>query len=438
MSDPNGDKLQKRRAIEALRNGVPNRDAVKLLGCSQREAETRCDELLDRVADGGDPGDRGGMVVQGDFGAGKSHLLRHLEQHALGRGFVCSMVVISKETPLHNLHSMFSSAVDSAVAPDHQGRLIEELALATKQDSEAYGRFFGWVANEVERGRLNGIFRASLIAYETSQDVELKGKIESFWSGGRLNAAELKRGLRQIGRRDACAFKTPRLADLPPQRLRFLLEMIKGVGYQGWLVLLDEIELIGNYTPLQRGRAYAELARWLRLGKGNEYPGLICIGTVTGDYADVYISPEGRKKDFDAIGPKLRARPKLEAFAPLAEEAMGFLESDCLTLAPPSRDEEESALGVLRQLYSEAYGWDAPAARPIRNAVGLQRRMRYKVRSAINEWDLQRLAPGARPDTVVDEYRPQYLDPAQASDDILDEGGQESDVRSSPDSESFA
>ena len=33
---------------------------------------------------------------------------------------------------------------------------------------------------------------------------------------------------------------------------------------QGWLLLFDEVELIGRYTLLQRGRSYAELARWLQ------------------------------------------------------------------------------------------------------------------------------------------------------------------------------
>ncbi len=31
----------RRRALEALRNGVPNRDAVRVLGCEQPEVEER-------------------------------------------------------------------------------------------------------------------------------------------------------------------------------------------------------------------------------------------------------------------------------------------------------------------------------------------------------------------------------------------------------------
>ena len=54
-------KLQARLAVEALRNGVPNREAVRELGCNQPRAEERFINMLDGVADTHDrapgPGD---------------------------------------------------------------------------------------------------------------------------------------------------------------------------------------------------------------------------------------------------------------------------------------------------------------------------------------------------------------------------------------------
>lgn len=40
------DTVPSRRALEALRNGVPNRDAVTALGCNQPEVERRFDAQL--------------------------------------------------------------------------------------------------------------------------------------------------------------------------------------------------------------------------------------------------------------------------------------------------------------------------------------------------------------------------------------------------------
>ena len=43
-------QIDYRRALEALRNGVPNRDAVSVLGSNQRKAESIFLERLSSVA----------------------------------------------------------------------------------------------------------------------------------------------------------------------------------------------------------------------------------------------------------------------------------------------------------------------------------------------------------------------------------------------------
>ena len=61
-------------------------------------------------------------------------------------------------------------------------------------------------------------------------------------------------------------------------------------------MLLDEIELVGSYSLLQRGRSYAELARWLGHASGESYPGLVVVGM-----SSAIISPDGEKKDRDYV-----------------------------------------------------------------------------------------------------------------------------------------
>ena len=64
-------RVQDRRAIEALRSGVPNRDAVRVLGSSQPEIEERFAEQLAAIKAGEISS---GLLVRGGFGSGKSHL----------------------------------------------------------------------------------------------------------------------------------------------------------------------------------------------------------------------------------------------------------------------------------------------------------------------------------------------------------------------------
>ena len=392
MTPDHEGKLAKRRAIEALRNGVPNSDAVRILGCNQPTAEQRFAELLaGETSAAGPREDLNGILISGGFGEGKSHLLTHFQGLALEQGYVCSRVAISKETPLLNTDKVFKAAVGSALVPGRSGRLVESLDLRSKADTEEYGTFFGWAANESRLTRINGIFPASLIAYDRVENPEMKSRIEGFWSGDRIHAPDLKRSLREIGQRSYCAFRAPRLSDLPPQRLRFMGRMIKGAGYKGWVVLLDEIELIGFYSMLQRSRSYAELAKWL--GKASDSDsGLITVGAVTDDFASVVISAEGRKKDTDKMLPWLSQRTRWAHLGPRALRGMQLLESSCIRLESPAQADLDDSMDSLRRLYSDAYDWDAPPATDTGvGGVGFQRRMRYKVRAAINSWDLQRL-----------------------------------------------
>ena len=394
-----------RRALEALRNGVPNRTAVEMLGCNQPHAERRFAEMLVKAADRDDPPDGAlGMLVSGDFGAGKSHLLTHFEHQAIKEGFVCSRVAISKETPLYDLGKVFKSAVDNGQMPRRSGRLIEELGLELPH-SPGYADFFLWANRAAEEGSLSPLFPASLLVYERSRDFKLNSEIESFWSGDKIKVSRIKDGLRQVGQSQSFSFRTPKASDLPPQRLRFLTELIKGAGYRGWVVLLDEIELTGQYSLLQRGRSYAEITRWQGQITEQPYPGLVCAGAVTEDFASAIISIDG-KNDSDYVGARLSGR--YDDLVPYAETGMRLLERECLPLDPLPEADIKKAVSTMRLIYSTAYGWDAPELHERARGAGHQNRMRYQVRAAINQWDLLRLYPNAQPETESDDFRYTY------------------------------
>ena len=402
----NGQRLSSRLALEALRNGVPNREAVKILGSNQPRAERRFEEMLRDAADGENPPRNAlGMLVSGDFGTGKSHLLTHLEHRALSEGFVCSTVAISKETPLYDLGKVFKSSMDNGRLPDCNGRLIEELGQSLRPDSEGYANFFKWT-NTMKSSQLHQIFPTSLLVHERSNDLELNSEIENFWAGDRILVSTVKRALRAIGQNKSYTFRAPKVRDLPPHRLRFIIELIKAAGYKGWVVLLDEIELVAQYSLLQRGRSYAELSRWMGRADDEQYPGLVAVGTVTDDFAREIISPEGSKKDSDYVAPKLAAR--YGNMVSRAEMGMRLLEEGYTKLDVPTDEDVRETMEKLRKIYADAYGWDAPPLSPPPRGAGEQNRMRYRVRTSINEWDLLRLYPEYSPETDVQVFSHTY------------------------------
>ena len=265
-------QLRSRQAIEALRNGVPNAHAVAALGSGQADIERKFTGMLERAAGTDDATAEGvGMLAAGDFGTGKSHLLRHLQAVALENNFACSYVVISKETPLFDMGKVFSAAIQHGRLPGVTGDMVEEAALKLDFDSEEYTEFFSWADDE--QNGLHRIFPATMLLKERGHDSDRDARIVRFWSGDPIRAADVNDGLRAIDQKRNYPFRAPKKLELPPQQTRFVLKLLKAAGYRGWVILLDELELVGNYSILQRGRSYSELARWM--GQTEEtYPGL--------------------------------------------------------------------------------------------------------------------------------------------------------------------
>ena len=413
------ERLARRRAVEALRSGVPNADAVVALGSGQGDIEDRFTLLLEDIAGPRNARpSRASMLLGAGFGEGKSHLLTHLGQLATSAGFVVSTVVISKETPLHDPAKVLRAAVESAVAPDGARDVVAEAAAALDIDGPGYAELLRWLRGP---GRdLNERFDATLLLHQRlsgdapGADEEFLDSIVRFWSGDPLLMPDLRRQLKAVGEAKSFTFSPVKVRDLARQRLRFLPRLLRAGGHAGWVVLFDEVELIGRYSLLQRGRSYAELARWLDGNPGDEGEPLITAAAITDDFETAVLSG---KNDRESLPRRLRDKRTEEyaEMAALAEVGMRHIERDLLPLVPPDQAELERAYRTLRQLHGGAYGWEPP------DVPGLEQlgatRMRQYVRAWINEWDLVRLDPGYRPITDVLDIPGNYRELAELNDD---------------------
>ena len=388
-------RLAARRAVEALRSGVPSRDAVAALGSGQSDIEDRFTALIDGIGQVR-TGPRG-LLLGGGFGAGKSHVLEHLTHLALDRGYAVSRIVVSKETPLHDLAKVLRAAVESAVLPDGSVGAVAEAAAGLDPDGPAFAELMRWAGGA--SAPVDEWFPVTLTLFPRVQAGEdnFADAIVRFWSGDRLAVAELRRHAKFAG------LGRPTLAAVPArelarQRFRFLARLLAAAGCEGWVLLFDEVELIGRYTLQQRGRSYAELARWLQPDVDDPASPLATVLAMTDDFDAAVLTA---KNDREVVPAKLRAKQSTEwdEIATRAETAMGLIERDMLLLTAPDARELDYAYQRLKALHSDAFGWNAP------DVTGLERlgttRMRQYVRAWINEWDLVRLDPSYRPHTEV-------------------------------------
>ena len=399
------DGVRYRRALEALRNGVPNQDAVRVLGCSQQAVEEAFNHQLEetrRLLHSGDQAS--GLLISGGFGAGKSHLLEFLQLKALRANFVVSKVVISKETPLYDQGKVFRAAIESAVLPNRRGQAVKEIDQQLNPRSSTYATLDRW-AKEPDNG-VSELFPATLFLHERlNNDPDLVESVTDFWAGDTLPIASVRSGLRQVNAASAFTVKAVPAKQLQHERFLFMTRLILGAGYTGWVLLIDEVELIGRYSLLQRGRSYAELARWLGQIETTSYPGLTAVAAITDDF-DINVLQE--KGDRDYVGPKLRSKEtdEMSLLAGRAEAGMRCIAREALELVPPTEAVLRETYERVRRVHGDAYGWDPPEVEGAE--VALRRAMRSYVRRWINEWDLKRLYPGAEVHTEEDELRIDY------------------------------
>jgi bacteriophage exclusion system BrxC/D-like protein len=414
MIERDGTGLATRRAVEALRSGVPNADAVIALGSGQSDIEDRFTDLLREMVESPN-GQRANtsLLLGAGFGQGKSHLLTHLGHLAASEGFVVSHVVISKETPLYDPAKVLRAAVQTAVAEGARD-VVAEAAANLDTDSAGYTDLLRWLRGP---GReMNERFEASLLLYERLRrdapgaDEEFVDDIVRFWCGDPLSLVDMRRQLKAIGEAKTFSFSPIKVRDLARQRLHFLPRLLRAAGYAGWVVLMDEVELIGRYSILQRGRSYAELARWL---DGEPGEPLITVAAMTDDFEAAVLTD---KSDRELLPPRLRDKQTDEyaEMATLAEIGMRHIERDMVSLVPPDEAELDRVYRTLRTLHGDAYSWQPP------DVAGLERlgatRMRQYVRAWINEWDLIRLDPDYQPATEVIEVASNYREDAELSD----------------------
>jgi hypothetical protein len=398
--------VQRRRALEALRAGVPNRDAVMALGSLQVGVEDRFSQLLDAVRAVPSGLAPGGMLIGGDFGTGKSHILEHLAHVALSQRFVVSKVVISKETPLHDPTKVYRAAIEEAKVPGRPGSAIDEIAVGMEVDSPAYAELYRWAHHD--DAPVDSRFPATLFLNEYARgDEEFRDRIIRFWAGDPLPVADLRRRLKETGAAAAYPLAPVKERILAIQRFRFVSRLIQAAGYQGWVVLLDEVELIGRYTLLQRAKSYAEVARWARGERDDPAAPLCSVLTTVADFETQVLVG---KNDTELIPKRLRMKGTTEddLLASQAETGMRIIERDQVKLQPPSQEDLDRTYTKLKQLHAEAYGWDPP------DVTGLERlpsnRMRQYVRAWINEWDLRRLDPTYQPEITTSELAVDYTE----------------------------
>jgi hypothetical protein len=174
-------------------------------------------------------------------------------------------------------------------------------------------------------------------------------------------------------------------------------------GFGGWCILIDELELIGRYSALQRGKSYSELCRWFGLDKTVAIPGIASVGAITNDFKDAIL--HGRL-DQEKITPLLESKG-MSVQAVLAERAMRTIERATTELSPPDETRLNQNIERVRKLYEDSYAWAPPKWEIGQREKG--KTMRTYIKSWITDWDIQRLFR-EQAEIIAEELPPDYTE----------------------------
>jgi hypothetical protein len=320
--------------------------------------------------------------VAGGFGAGKSHLLGYLREAALQQGFVASLVAVSKETPLNLPGVMFAAAMRVAAVQGHADDPITLALDAVQRRPGAVQQLEVW-ASTAEAG-LSPVFVALLHLLTRAMDPALRRGLEAFLAGAKPPLSAMRKALSALGVRGMFDLKLPATAQLAQQRARFVPALFRSAGFAGWCVLIDEVELIGRYGPVQRALAYANWPAGSGWRRGCGRPGCIAAAAITDDFKDMVINA---RQDDEKLPARLELKG-LPAQAMLARQAIAAIERARL-LAAPDADALHRHAERVRVCYTTAYGWPAPKAVIAERRAN--RTMRHHIRGWIMQWDVLRL-----------------------------------------------
>jgi len=379
--------LSARRAVEGLRVGIPNRPAVQYLGVDQPIIVTRFLSLLtDAVRREPSQEQPKGFLIEGDFGSGKSHILKWLEGTALAQGFACSKISVSKEAPPSNLTALYRAAIQEVNFPD--GRMRGSLGEALERVDRSSRRFIEFDRALSEDSSFNPLFVDTLFLSGRLIDRESVQEIIDFWDGGPQQVAQVRRRFKEIGEYARTSGSvTNRSIEI--DRFRFASRLLKACGYNGWVILLDEIELVAKLGLSSRLRSYANLAALLgeKIFSDQNVTEVLTIGALTTDFRTIVFSERNDR----SYGNRYNAD---ELLAQISKRGIDCIQDPAnrLVIAPLDHKALSRCRREVSNLYETAYGWSVSDIEAnTSDGIESSKSLRLHIRNWITRWDLMRI-----------------------------------------------
>lgn len=330
--------FEARHIIEALRSGIPSR----AVGQYFSEARPKImKEISDRLDMASEQGKSCGMVISGKYGEGKTHLLNTVFTLAHSSNMVVSYLSLSKETPMDKLYLVYQKLMQNTYLPKRQQPGFMQELEKISANSPVASEMLLYAARQLETDKLYYLFRS----YLNTEDSDEKFLLQADLEGDFIANAPLKKIYRRIfgqpAKYNVNFSKTKHCMDY----FSFMSHLFLQMGYHGWVILIDETELMGRLGKKARLNAYRNMARFLFPEKGLE--SVFSLFALSSSYAEDVIEGKHEYENLEAIYPD----------EPEPAKTVLNLLIRAPQLLPLTRDEINEVLYKIQDFHGRAYGW---------------------------------------------------------------------------------
>ena len=327
-----------RHIIEALRSGIPSRAVGQYFSEARPRIMKEISDRLDQVCD---QGKSNGMIISGKYGEGKTHLLNTVFNLAHSNSMVVSYLSLSKETPMDKLYLVYQKIIRNTYLPmRRQPGFMHELEKVSA-NSPIANEMLLYAAKQLETDKLYYLFRS----YLNTEDSDEKFLLQADLEGDFIANAPLKKIYRRIFNQpvkyNTNFTKTRHCGDY----FSFMSHLFLQMGYHGWVILIDETELMGRLGKKARLNAYRNMAQFLLPEKCPE--SAFTIFALSASYTEDVIEGKHEYENLEAIYPN--EQEPIKTVLDLLVRAPQLL--------PLTKEEVNEVLCKIQDFHGRAYGW---------------------------------------------------------------------------------
>jgi len=333
--------------IESLRSGIPTINSTRWLPDLRPDLLGQIETDLKNMENHSSMSS--GKMAWGTYGQGKSHFLHIIEHKALDLGFAVSRITLNRSLSCKDFYEFFAELASNIKLPQSNIFGIEEkLTKKNFQDFQNHQNF-----NADRYAHPLPLFILELL-YSVN-NTEFINELYYMLTGTVFQMRRIK----EIAK---TANKEHLLKDLPKFRKEhansffgLFADCVRFCGYNGWVLLIDEVELLGRLSKQARLKSYLNLNWLLNWSDDMEYPIYTIAASATSLQDYYWYGGDRRRKDDRIIMPELAdynygsdGKEKMASFFVNAIEKG-------LNLMPVNIEEMKEYFNKLIDIYEIAY-----------------------------------------------------------------------------------